>query len=159
MKKILVAYFSCTGTTRRVAQTLANAVGADLYEIVPAVPYTRADLDWTNPESRSSVEMKDAASRPEIGSGRVNTGAYDTVFVGFPIWWYVAPHIVDTFLESYDFSGKTVVPFATSGGSGMGRTESVLKAVCPSASAWGKGRVFGANATQKELYDWAKDFV
>ncbi len=142
MKKILVAYFSCTGTTRRVAQGLAAAVGADVYEITPAVPYTRADLDWTDSSSRSSVEMKDASSRPEI-AGRVdNMDDYDAVFVGFPIWWYVAPHIVDTFLESYDFSGKTVVPFATSGGSGMGRTEEVLKKCCPSA-IWGKGKVFG----------------
>ena len=131
MKKILVAYFSCTGTTRRVAQGLAAAVGADVYEIMPAVPYTRADLDWTDSSSRSSVEMKDASSRPEI-AGRVdNMDDYDAVFVGFPIWWYVAPHIVDTFLESYDFSGKTVVPFATSGGSGCGARAGFSRSAFP----------------------------
>lgn len=158
MKKILVAYFSCTGTTRRVAQGLAAAVGADVYEITPAVPYTRADLDWTDSSSRSSIEMKDASSRPEI-AGRVdNMDDYDAVFVGFPIWWYVAPHIVDTFLESYDFSGKTVVPFATSGGSGMGRTEEVLKKCCPSA-IWGKGKIFGVGVSAKELAAWAQSYV
>ena len=137
---------------------MAAAVGADVYEITPAVPYTRADLDWTDSSSRSSVEMKDASSRPEI-AGRVdNMDDYDAVFVGFPIWWYVAPHIVDTFLESYDFSGKTVVPFATSGGSGMGRTEEVLKKCCPSA-IWGKGKVFGVGVSAKELAAWAQSYV
>lgn len=159
MKKILVAYFSCTGTTRRVAERLANAVGADLYEIKPAVPYTAADLDWTDASSRSSVEMKDRASRPEIAGGVENMSDYDAVFVGFPIWWYVAPHIVNAFLESYDFSGKTVVPFATSGGSGMGGTEAVLKECCASSTGWGKGRVFKVGVSENELADWAKKSV
>lgn len=158
MKKILVAYFSCTGTTRRVARILVEAVNGDLHEIKPAVPYTRADLDWTNPESRSSVEMKDAASRPEIEGGVEKTDGYDTVFVGFPIWWYVAPRVVDTFLDRYGFAGKTVVPFATSGGSGIGGAEAELAKICPSAR-WGKGKVFGGNVTRKELSDWAKEFM
>lgn len=159
MKKILVAYFSCTGTTRRVAERLENAVGANLYEIKPAAPYTAADLDWTDASSRSSVEMKDRASRPEIAGGVENMSDYDAVFVGFPIWWYVAPHIVNAFLERYDFSGKTVVPFATSGGSGMGGTEAVLKECCASSTVWGKGRVFKVGVSENELADWAKKSV
>lgn len=139
MKK-LVAYFSASGTTAETAKRLASAVGADIFEIRPAVPYTRADLDWTRSDSRSTVEMKDPHSRPEIASRCANMEEYDTVYIGFPIWWYVAPTIIDTFLESYDFSGKTVIPFATSGGSGMGKTVDVLKTVCPNA-VWKKGGV------------------
>ncbi len=133
MKK-LVAYFSASGVTKNAAEKLAELAGADLFEIKPAVPYTRADLDWTDKNSRSTVEMKDPASRPEIAEKCENMDEYDTVFVGFPIWWYVAPTIIDTFLESYDFSGKTVIPFATSGGSGMGKTVEVLRKVCPNAT-------------------------
>lgn len=133
MKK-LVAYFSASGVTKNAAEKLAGLAGADLFEIKPAVPYTRADLDWTDKNSRSTVEMKDPASRPEIAEKCENMDEYDTVFVGFPIWWYVAPTIIDTFLESYDFSGKTVIPFATSGGSGMGKTVDVLRKVCPKAA-------------------------
>ena len=128
MKK-LVAYFSPTGTTAHLAQTLAEAVGADIFEIKPAVPYKPADLNWMDKRARSTVEMNDPASRPAIASQRDNMAEYDVVFVGFPIWWYVAPTIINTFLESYDFSGKTVVLFATSGGSGMGET---LKKLAPS---------------------------
>ena len=120
MKKALVAYFSASGVTAKAAETLAQAVNADLYEIQPEKPYTRADLDWTNRQSRSSVEMRDPDSRPAFFKRPLDLEAYDVVFVGFPIWWYVAPTIINTFLESYDFSGKTIVPFATSGGSGMG---------------------------------------
>ncbi len=141
-----------------MAQGLAAPVGAAVDEITPAVPYTRAGLDWTDSSSRSSVDMKDASSRPEIAGSVDNMDDYDAVFVGFPIWWYVAPHIVDTFLESYDFSGKTVVPFATSGGSGMGRTEEMLKKCCPSA-IWGKGKVFGVGVSEKELAAWAQSCV
>ena len=112
--KKLVAYFSCSGVTKSVAQTLADAVGGDLYEITPAQPYTRADLNWMDQSSRSTVEMKDLNSRPAIAGKVENMADYDTVFVGFPIWWYVAPTIINTFLESYDFSGKTIVPFCTS---------------------------------------------
>ena len=133
MKK-LVAYFSASGVTKNAAEKLAELAGADLFEIKPAVPYTRADLDWTDKNSRSTVEMKDPASRPEIAEKCENMDEYDTVFVGFPIWRYVAPTIIDTFLESYDFSGKTVIPFATSGGSGMGKTVEVLRKVCPNAT-------------------------
>ena len=119
MSKRLVAYFSCTGTTAKVAETLAESIGADIFEIEPAVPYTAADLDWRDNTSRSSVEMNDPHSRPAVASKRDNMADYDTVLVGFPIWWYVAPTIINTFLESYDLQGKTIIPFATSGGSGM----------------------------------------
>lgn len=153
MKK-LVAYFSASGVTEKTAQKLAKAVGADIFKIKPAVPYTHADLDWTNNKSRSSVEMSNPQSRPEIASYCENMDEYDTVYVGFPIWWYVAPTIIDTFLESYDFSGKTVIPFATSGGSGMGKTVDVLKKVCPNA-AWKAGGIVN-RMTESELAKWAE---
>ena len=120
ISKKLVAFFSASGTTKKAAERLAKAVGADLFEIKPAIPYSSADLNWMDKKSRSSVEMNDPASRPEIAGSLSNMADYDTIFIGFPIWWYVAPHIINTFVESYDFSGKTLVPFATSGGSGMG---------------------------------------
>ena len=134
--KKLVAYFSCSGQTARAAKILAEAAGADLFEIVPAQPYTAADLDWTDKKSRSTKEMNDDSCRPAVASRVPNMGEYDTVFVGFPIWWYVAPRIVQTFLESYDFSGKTVVPFFTSGGSGAGRTDEVLHRSCAPQTGW-----------------------
>ena len=138
--KTLVAYFSAGGTTKKAAERLARAIGADLFEIRPAVPYTQKDLDWTDKNSRSSREMNDPASRPEM-AGRCETiGAYDTIYLGFPIWWYVAPTIINTFLESHDLAGKTLIPFATSGDSGMGRTVEVLKKVCPRA-VWKDGGV------------------
>lgn len=133
MSKKLVAYFSASGTTKKVAERLAKAAGADLFEIRPAIPYTSADLNWMDKKSRSSVEMNDPDSRPEIAETIPNMVDYDTVFIGFPIWWYVAPHIIHTFVESYDFSGKTLVPFATSGGSGMGKTVDELRKLCPNA--------------------------
>ena len=126
MSRKLVAYFSASGVTAKVAETLSEAIGADLYEIEPEVPYTKEALDWTDKQSRSTIEMNDPASRPAIAGKRDNMDDYDTVFVGFPIWWYVAPHIINTFLESYDLTGKTIVPFATSGGSGMGETNDHL---------------------------------
>lgn len=132
-KRILVAYFSASGTTAVTARNLAEAVGADLYEIRPAVPYTNADLDWMDKKSRSSVEMNNRSGRPALADTDADIAAYDTVFVGFPIWWYVAPTIINTFLESYDFSGKTIIPFATSGGSGMGKTNEGLEKSCPGA--------------------------
>ena len=133
MKKALVAYFSASGETARLARTIAGVTGGALFEIAPETAYTAADLDWMDKKSRSTLEMNDETSRPAI-AGRVEDMAqYDTVFVGFPIWWYQAPRIIETFLESYDFAGKTVVPFATSGGSGMGKTDAILKAVCPAA--------------------------
>ena len=131
MNKTLVAYFSASGVTARAAREIAEAVGADLYEICPAEPYTDADLNWTDKKSRSTVEMNDTACRPAIAEPVANMEQYDTVFLGFPIWWYVEPRIVDTFLESYDFSGKTVIPFATSGGSGIGKAEKSLQQHCP----------------------------
>ena len=138
--RILVAYFSASGTTARAAKAIAQAVGGDLYEIRPAVPYTAADLDWTNKKSRSSVEMNDPACRPAIAAPVENMDQYDTVFLGFPIWWSVEPRIVDTFLERHDFSGKTVIPFATSGGSGIEKAERSLKSHCPQAN-WKKGKL------------------
>lgn len=130
MSKKLVAYFSASGTTARVAKDLAKAADADLFEIKPEVAYTRADLDWNNAKSRSTIEMKNHASRPVIANKVANMEDYDTVFVGFPIWWYVAPTIINTFLESYDFANKKIILFATSGGSGFGKTVEVLKKSC-----------------------------
>ena len=153
MKK-LVAYFSASGITKAAAERLAKAAGADLFEIKPATPYTHADLDWTNQKSRSSVEMNDPDSRPEIEEQLSNMEDYDTIWIGFPIWWYVAPTIISTFVESYDFSGKTIVPFATSGGSGMGKTVEVLKSLCPGAN-WEKGKMLN-RVSDRELEDWVK---
>ena len=140
MSKKLVAYFSASGTTKEAAERLAKAAGADLFEIRPAIPYTSADLNWMDKKSRSSVEMNDPDSRPEIAETMPNMADYDTVFIGFPIWWYVAPHIIHTFLESYDFDRKMLVPFATSGGSGMGRTVEELRKLCPNAD-WKAGKL------------------
>ena len=154
MKK-LVAYFSPTGTTAHLAQTLAEAVGADIFEIKPAVPYKPADLNWMDKLARSTVEMNDPASRPAIASQRDNMAEYDVVFVGFPIWWYVAPTIINTFLESYDFSGKTVVLFATSGGSGMGETLKKLAPSCPNAKLI-EGKVFHRSTGREQLAAWAE---
>lgn len=134
MKKILIAYFSASGETARLAKTLADATGGDLFEIRPETTYTSADLDWMDKKSRSTIEMKDEHSRPAIASRVEDMAQYGTVFVGFPIWWYQAPRIIETFLESYNFTGKTVIPFATSGGSGMGKTADILRAVCPAAN-------------------------
>ena len=134
MTKKLVAYFSASGVTAKVAKKLAEAAGADLYEIKPAVPYTSADLNWNDKQSRSSVEMGDRSSRPAIVDSDANIAAYDVVYVGFPIWWYVAPTIVNTFLESYDFSGKKIVLFATSGGSGFGKAAQGLQSSAPKAT-------------------------
>lgn len=154
MSKILVAYFSASGVTKSAAQRLAKASGADLFEIKPAQPYSKADLDWTNKKSRSSIEMSSPDSRPEIAEKLDNMADYDVVFVGFPIWWYVAPTIINTFLESYDFSGKTVIPFATSGGSGMGKTEEVLHKICP--AGWKSGRVIN-RASDNDLSKWVAE--
>lgn len=156
MSKKLVAYFSASGVTKAAAERLAKAAGADLFEIKPEAPYTRADLDWTDKKSRSSVEMNNPDSRPKIAEHLTNMGDYDIVFVGFPIWWYVAPTIINTFVESYDLSGKMIVPFATSGGSGMGRTVEVLKPLCQTAK-WEKGKMLN-RVSDRELQDWVKSF-
>ena len=156
MSKKLVAYFSASGTTKTAAERLAKAAGADLFEIKPTIPYTSADLNWMDKESRSSVEMNDPDSRPEIAETMPNMADYDTVFIGFPIWWYVAPHIIHTFLESYDFTGKTLVPFATSGGSGMGKTVDELRKLCPNAD-WKAGKLVNG-ASDQALAAWAAKF-
>ena len=155
MSKQLVAYFSATGTTKKAAERLAGAIGADLFEIKPAVPYTQADLNWMDKHSRSSVEMNDLKSRPAIAGMPADLGAYDTVFVGFPIWWYVAPTIISTFLESGDFSGKKVVPFATSGGSGMGKTNEKLAPSCTGAKLL-HGKVFNSYSSKADLSAWVE---
>ena len=157
--KALVAYFSATGTTKGVAERLAGAIGAGLYEIAPETPYGMADLDWRDKNSRSSVEMADRASRPAIAGAAPDLAAYGTVFVGFPIWWYREPSIVDTFVESNAgaLAGKTLVPFATSGGSGMGDSPANLQALAPAAKV-PEGRRFRASASADELAAWARAF-
>lgn len=157
MSKKLVAYFSATGTTAHVANTLAEAIGADVYEIEPAEPYTSADLDWTNKKSRSSIEMNDKSQRPAIKKNTLDVASYDTIFIGFPIWWYVAPTIINTFLEAHDWSGKTIIPFATSGSSGMGQTNAELAPSCKGATLK-EGKRFAANASAAELETWATQF-
>lgn len=154
MSRKLVAYFSASGVTAKVAETLAEAIGADIFEIAPETPYTNADLNWMDKKSRSSVEMSDPSSRPAIAETRDNMGEYDTVFVGFPIWWYVAPTIINTFLESYDMTGKTIIPFATSGGSGMGKTNEKLQPSCPNSKLL-EGKVFKATASKADMVAWA----
>ncbi len=154
MAKTLVAYFSASGTTAGVAENLAAATGADLFEIEPARPYTSADLNWQDKKSRTTIEMNDESCRPAIAGEAVDMGAYDTVFVGFPVWWYVEPRIIDTFLEAYDFSGKTVVPFATSGGSGLGRAPQRMQALVPGAKVLAGGLLNG-RPSQAELAAWA----
>jgi len=158
MSKTLVAYFSASGVTEKLAQRLAGAIGADIHEIIPAEPYTNADLDWQNPRSRSSVEMKDKAFRPAVANKAEDMDQYDTIFVGFPIWWYVAPTIINTFLEQYDLTGKTIVPFATSGMSGMGNTNAELRDSCKGAFLK-EGKRFNAGARENELKGWAEEFI
>ena len=153
MSKKLVAYFSASGVTAKVAETLAEAIGADIFEIDPKVPYTEADLNWMDKKARSTIEMSDPASRPEIAAKRDNMKDYDTIFVGFPIWWYVAPTIINTFLESYDLTGKTIIPFATSGGSDIGKTNERLTPSCKGAKLL-NGKVFKHNVGHKELATW-----
>lgn len=155
MSRKLVAHFSASGVTAKVAETLSEAIGADLYEIEPEVPYTKEDLDWTDKQSRSTIEMNDPASRPAIAGKRDNMDDYDTVFVGFPIWWYVAPHIINTFLESYDLTGKTIIPFATSGGSGIGKTNERLAPSCKGAKLM-DGKVFKGSVGHQELAAWVE---
>lgn len=155
MSRKLVACFSASGVTATVAQTLADAIGADIFEIAPKVPYTEADLNWMEKNARSTIEMNAPASRPEIASKRDNMDDYDTIFVGFPIWWYVAPTIINTFLESYDLTGKTIIPFATSGGSGMGKTNEKLAPSCKGAKLL-EGKRFDSRVSGKELAAWAE---
>lgn len=157
MSKCLVAYFSASGITKKVAERLATVVEGDLYEIKPEKPYTSEDLNWMDKNSRSSIEMSDHSSRPAISGTVKEMKQYDVVYVGFPIWWYVAPTIINTFLESYDFSKKTVIPFATSGGSGMGNTLNELKPSCSSSTKWCEGKRFSSSVSEEELTEWVNE--
>lgn len=161
MKKALVAYFSVRGAggiTGKMATRLAEGIGADLYEIAPAQPYTKHDCDWTDKRSRSSVEMQDSSSRPAIATRVENMDAYGVVFVGFPIWWYREPSIIDTFMESYDFTGKTVVPFATSGGSSIGDSGANMQKLAPGAEVVA-GKRFAAKTSADDLRAWAQTWL
>lgn len=156
-KKTLVAYFSASGVTAKAAASLAAASSGDLYEIKPAAPYTSKDLNWQDQRSRSSMEMNDPSARPELADRNVNLAAYDRIFLGFPIWWYTAPRIIQTFLESYDFSGKTIILFATSGGSGLGRTAKDLAPSCPGAVIR-DGQILRRGTSVQELKRWVDKF-
>ena len=158
MKKSIVTYFSASGVTAGLAKKLAKSIGADIAEIVPAQKYTNADLIWQNDKSRSSVEMKDRSCRPAIASRIGNMADYDVVFVGFPIWWYREPSIIDTFMESYDFSGKTIVPFCTSGGSGLGSTSQNLQALAKGAKVI-EGKKLSFMTTEGSLKKWAEEII
>ena len=155
MSKKLVAYFSASGITESVARNLSQTAGADLYRIQPEVPYTSTDLDWMNKKSRSSIEMNDPASRPAIAAEDLDISSYDVVFLGFPVWWYMAPTIINTFLETYDFSGKTVIPFATSGSSGIENCEKKLQQQYPSIN-WKSGKLLNGHPGQDVLDSWVK---
>ena len=157
MSKKLVAYFSASGSTARVAEKLAEAAGADLYEIKPETPYTKADLNWMDKQSRSSLEMRDKSSRPALADTDADIAAYDTVFVGFPIWWYIAPTIINTFLEAYDFSGKKIVLFATSGGSGFGKAVESLQPSAPGAAII-EGAILNGRQDDKKLKAFADKY-
>jgi len=158
MAKALVAYFSASGVTKKLAENLAGTIGADAFEIVPEQIYTDADLNWQDQKSRSSVEMKDRACRPAIASRVENMAQYDAVFVGFPVWWYREPSIIDTFAESYDFGGKTIVPFATSGSSGIGESGKNIGELAKGSKAV-EGKRFAANASADELKAWAEEYL
>ena len=155
MANTLVAYFSASGTTERVAKSLAQAIGADLFEITPAEPYSAADLNWNDKRSRSSVEMNDESCRPAIAGEVADMGTYGTVFVGFPVWCYFEPRTIDAFLEAYDFSGKTVVPFATSGGSGLGKAPQRMQKLTPGAQVL-TGKLLNGRPGEAELKAWAE---
>lgn len=152
-QNVLVAYFSCSGTTRRMAEKLAAATGADLYEIVPERPYTAADLDWKNRMSRTSVEMRDPSSRPAIAGSLPDMRNYEIVFLGFPVWWYIAPTIINTFIEGCNLAGKKVVPFATSGGSGIANCEKNLRLVYPQIN-WKAGKLLNGSLSKAEMDEW-----
>jgi len=156
--KTAVVYFSATGNTKHVAENLAKATGADIYEIKPAVPYTDADLNWRDSNSRSSVEMNDKSSRPEIVKSNLNISEYDTIFLGFPIWWGTAPRVVQTFLEGQNFANKTIILFATSGSSGMGSTDDDLKPSVDASAKIIKGKTLNGNPSVEELKTWAGTF-
>lgn len=154
MNRKLVAYFSASGVTAKVAEMLADAVGADIYEIRPAVPYTKADLNWMDKKSRSTIEMNDKTIRPAIVDQDAQIDQYETIFLGFPIWWYVAPTIINTFLESYDFSGKKIILFATSGGSKFGKTVEELKVSVPASCEIIEGKLLNGKQTIPTIRSW-----
>ncbi|MBR4508426.1 MAG: flavodoxin [Elusimicrobiaceae bacterium] len=153
MSKKLVAYFSASGITEKVAKQIADLAKADIYEIKPKVPYTEADLDWMNKSSRSSMEMKNLSFRPEMADNNIDISAYDTIYLGFPIWWYIAPTIVNTFLEKHDFSGKKIVLFATSGGSGLGKTAQHLKPSVAKDTIIIEGKILNS-ASSADIQNW-----
>lgn len=153
MSKTLVTYFSASGVTKKIAEELSETVHADLYEIVPEQKYTEQDLDYKNPNSRSSLEMSDESSRPRLAGNPIDITPYSVIYVGFPIWWGVAPHIINTFLERYDFSGKTIIPFATSGGSGLGNTVKILESSAPGAT-FKQGKRLGGEEDEESLKLW-----
>jgi flavodoxin len=159
MSKNLVAYFSASGVTKRVGENLASALNADSYEIKPAIAYTEADLNWMDKNARSTVEMKDWNSRPEMAEDNFSTDEYDNVFLGFPIWWYIAPTIINTFLEKHDFSDKKIILFATSGGSGFGRTVENLKQSVDASAQIVEGDILNSNPSKEQLKIWAEKFL
>ena len=156
MRKKLVAYFSASGVTAKVADMLADAVGADIYEIRPEVPYTKADLNWMDKKSRSTIEMNDRTSRPAIADKNAKVEQYDTIFLEFPIWWYRAPSIINTFLESYNFSGKKIILFATSGGSKFGKTVEELKVSVPATCEIIEGKLLNGKQTIPAIRNWTE---
>lgn len=158
MSKILVAFFSASGRTKKVATVISKCLSSDIHEIVPVRPYTKADLNWINRNSRSSVEMRDRSCRPEIQSKVEDMSEYDMIFVGFPIWWYREPSIIDTFIEAYDLTGKTVIPFATSGSSGLGETSSNLRSLSPGANVL-EGERFSRLSSESKIREWAQNFL
>ena len=157
-KNVLVAVFSASGVTKRVGEEIARIAGADFYEIVPKQRYTGADLNWMNKNSRSSVEMNNPSARPEIAGDALDMAAYDTVIVGFPIWWGVAPRIIETFLESYDMEGKTIIPFCTSGGSGMGNSDTELHKNVSGNVKWKKGVQIN-RPNEKAIRSWLEEVL
>ena len=158
MSKVLVAYFSASGITKKVAENLSDAIGADLFEVVPESPYTKADLRWINPKSRSSVEMKNRSCRPAIASSVNDISQYDVIFLGLPNWWYREPSIIDTFAEAYDFSGKTIVPLATSGSSDIGESGRNIAMLAKGAKVE-EGKRFSKRASSEELKSWAGEWL
>ena len=152
-EKILVAYFSCTGNTKTLAQNIAEAIGADLYEVKPAVPYSSKDLDYQDETTRATVEQRDENSRPALANKNLNVAQYQTVIIAYPIWWGVEPKIIDTFVESYNFIGKTIIPVCTSGGSDIRASEDHLKDLVSGAD-WKRGKLFSKNASVAEIKSW-----
>ncbi|MBQ9245701.1 NAD(P)H-dependent oxidoreductase [bacterium] len=157
MSKNLVVYFSASGVTKKVAENLSKTVNADIYEIKPVVPYTKADLNWMDKNSRSTVEMNNYHSRPEIVKDDVKVQDYDVIFLGFPIWWYIAPTIVNTFLEANDFTNKTIVLFATSGGSDFGKTVDNLKLSVSDSAKIIQGKILNHNPSEDDLKKWIEN--